>query len=176
MNDYPAMIAVVNHVEPVPRRIRGVLAGETVVDTIKALYVWEWSNYPQYFIPVEDVRKDVLIDEHRTHQTRVGGVQMHGVEVGEVRRDGAARLVTDSPVEGLNGTVRFRLGRARQLVRGGRAGLRPPAESLRACRRASLDAARANRAGRGRARRVRLAGHGVRDRTAHPLLRRPAPR
>ena len=48
MNDYPAMIAPVNHVEPVPRRIRAFLGGEKVLDTTRAFYVWEWPYYPQY--------------------------------------------------------------------------------------------------------------------------------
>ncbi len=107
MNDYPAMIARVNQVEPVPRRIRGVLGGETVVDTVRALYVWEWSNYPQYYIPVEDVRKGVLVDEEHLRQTRTGPVRVHGLQVGDVRRESVARVVIDSPVEGLNDTVRF---------------------------------------------------------------------
>lgn len=51
MNDYPMMIAPVNHVEPVPRRIRAFLAGEKVLDTTRALYAWEWLYYPQYYIP-----------------------------------------------------------------------------------------------------------------------------
>jgi uncharacterized protein (DUF427 family) len=107
MNDYPAMIAHVNQIEPVPRRIRGVLGGETVIDTVRALYVWEWRNYPQYYVPLEDVRRDVLVDEHRSQQTRRGLVQLHGLQVADIRRDGAARLLTDSPIERLNGTVRF---------------------------------------------------------------------
>ena len=60
MNDYPAAITGVNHVEPVPRRIRAVLAGEKVLDTTEALYVWEWPYYPQYYIPVTDVRRALL--------------------------------------------------------------------------------------------------------------------
>ena len=32
---------------------------------------------------------------------------MHGLHVGDVRRARAARVVTDSPIDGLNGTVRF---------------------------------------------------------------------
>jgi Domain of unknown function (DUF427) len=39
----------------VPRRIRASLAGETVLDTTRALYVWEWPYYPQYYILVADV-------------------------------------------------------------------------------------------------------------------------
>src|SRR5436305_151880 len=42
--DYPAMITPVNHVQPVPRRVRAVLAGQTVLDTTRALYVWEWPH------------------------------------------------------------------------------------------------------------------------------------
>jgi uncharacterized protein (DUF427 family) len=55
VNDYPAMITRANHVEPVPRRVRAVLAGETVLDSTKALYVWEWPYYPQFYIPAADV-------------------------------------------------------------------------------------------------------------------------
>ena len=91
MNDYPAMIATINQVEPVPRRIRGYLAGEKVLDTVQALYVWEWANYPQYYIPLADVRKDVLVDEQQVLQTRRGAVQLHGLQVGETRREGAAQ-------------------------------------------------------------------------------------
>ncbi len=106
-DDYPAMVARVNQVEPVPRRIRAFLGGELVVDTVRALYVWEWANYPQYYIPVEDVRTGALVDERHVQQTRRGPVQVHAVQVGDVRRAGAARLVADSPVASLNGTVRF---------------------------------------------------------------------
>ena len=55
MTDYPKMITPADHVEPVPRRIRAMLGGEVVLDTTAALYVWEWPNYPQYYIPVTDV-------------------------------------------------------------------------------------------------------------------------
>ena len=44
MNDYPASIVPVNHVAPVPRRIRAYLGAEKVLDTTRALYVWEWPH------------------------------------------------------------------------------------------------------------------------------------
>jgi uncharacterized protein (DUF427 family) len=47
MPDYPQVIVPVDHIEPVPRRIRAVLAGEVVLDTIRAQYVWESPNQPQ---------------------------------------------------------------------------------------------------------------------------------
>ena len=40
MNDHAAAVTAVNHVEPVPRRICAFLAGEKVLDTTGALYVW----------------------------------------------------------------------------------------------------------------------------------------
>ena len=107
MNDYPAMITPVNHVEPVPRRIRAFLAGEKVLDTTRALYVWEWPNYPQYYIPLADVRPDLLVTEGHTQQTGRGKVERHGLRAGQARRPRAARVVTESAIAGLCGTVRF---------------------------------------------------------------------
>jgi uncharacterized protein (DUF427 family) len=107
LNDYPAMIAAANHVEPVPRRIRAFLAGEKAFDTTRALYVWEWPNYPQYYIPLEDVRRDLLIPEGHSQHSRRGTFEAHTLRVGEVHRPGAARLLANSPVAGLGGTVRF---------------------------------------------------------------------
>jgi uncharacterized protein (DUF427 family) len=62
MTDYPKTIVPVGHVEPVPRRLRGTLAGATVFDTTRALYVWEWPPYPQYYVPLADVDPGVLSD------------------------------------------------------------------------------------------------------------------
>jgi uncharacterized protein (DUF427 family) len=52
---YPRSPVGVGHVEPSPRRLRGVLDGETILDTHAALYVWEHPHYPQYYVPVADV-------------------------------------------------------------------------------------------------------------------------
>ncbi len=107
VNDYPAMIVQVNHVEPVPRRVRAFLADETVFDTTRALYVWEWPNYPQYYIPLADVRPGLLIPEGHTQHSRRGEVDLHGLQVGDTHRPRAAKVLHDSPVGGLSGTVRF---------------------------------------------------------------------
>jgi uncharacterized protein (DUF427 family) len=86
MGDYPRLLVPVNHVEPVPRRIRATLDGQVVLDTTRARYVWERPNYPQYYIPVADVNTDLL---------------------GELVGNGAARVFGDDALEGLAGTVRF---------------------------------------------------------------------
>jgi uncharacterized protein (DUF427 family) len=107
MNGYPAMITEVNHVEPVPRRIRAFLAGQVVLDTARALYVWEWPYYPQYYIPAADVCPGVLVPEGHTQQTSRGKVELHGLRAGDTHRPRAAKLLAGSPIEGLSGTVRF---------------------------------------------------------------------
>jgi len=107
VNDYPAAIVPVNHVEPVPRRIRAYLGTEKVLDTTRALYVWEWPPYPQYYIPVDDVRRDLLVPEGHTQQTGRGLAELHGLRSGDVHRPRAARLITESEIGQLKGTVRF---------------------------------------------------------------------
>jgi uncharacterized protein (DUF427 family) len=107
VNDYPAAITTVNQVEPVPRRVRAVLAGQTVLDTTRALYVWEWPYYPQYYIPIADVRGELLVDEGQTRKSHRGTEELHALAVGGVDRAHAARVLRQSSVDGLAGTVRF---------------------------------------------------------------------
>jgi uncharacterized protein (DUF427 family) len=105
--DYPQMIVPVNHVEPVPRRLRATLGGVTVFDTTDALYVWEWPNYPQYYLPRADIRPEVLVDEQKSHTSRRGTVSSFGLSAGGVSHAGAARLHTGEVVPELADTVRF---------------------------------------------------------------------
>jgi uncharacterized protein (DUF427 family) len=107
VHDYPVMIARVNQVESVPRRIRAFLAGEIVFDTIRALYVWEKPYYPQYYIPVADVRPDRLVAENATRRSSRGLADLHGLRVGGAHRPHAAKVLRDSPIDRLSGTVRF---------------------------------------------------------------------
>jgi uncharacterized protein (DUF427 family) len=106
MQDYPQSIATVEQTEPVPRRIRATLGGMTVIDTTRALYLWEWPHYPQYYIPLEDISASALIDEQRTQRLSRGTVSVHGLRAGEVERPHCVRVFTDSPIEGLTGRAR----------------------------------------------------------------------
>jgi uncharacterized protein (DUF427 family) len=110
VNDYPAMIVPVNHVEPAPRRIRAYLGTEKVLDTTRAQYVWEWPYYPQYYVPLADVRADLLDPEGHTQQTARGTVEVRGLRAGTVHRPRAAKVLAESPIAGLSGTVRFDWG------------------------------------------------------------------
>jgi uncharacterized protein (DUF427 family) len=107
MTDYPASTTPVNHVEPVPRRIRAFVGGIPVLDTTAARYVWEWHGFPQYYVPLADVLPGALVDEERTEGSTRGTARVHGLRVGEVHRKGAAFVFDSSPIEGLSGTVRF---------------------------------------------------------------------
>jgi len=107
VNDYPAPAASLNQVERVPRRIRATLGGVTVIDTTAALYVWEWPYYPQFYIPLADVVPGVLVEEAGTVNTARGTVKPHGLRLGALARSRAAKLLVESPIAGLAGTVRF---------------------------------------------------------------------
>lgn len=110
MDDYPVMIAETNRVESVPRRIRAVLSGETVLDTTRALYVWEWPNYPQYYIPLADVRPGLLVAEGNEQHSPLGMVELHGLHAGTTQRPHAVRVLRQSSIAGLSGTARFEWG------------------------------------------------------------------
>jgi uncharacterized protein (DUF427 family) len=104
MRDYPQAITPVGHVEPVPRRVRAVLGGQTVLDTTAARYVWESPSYPQFYVPLDDVAADVLVDEDAEEDRPLGPARRHTLTAGGVEHPGAAWV----PVDGeLKDTVRF---------------------------------------------------------------------
>ena len=106
MNDYPGAIARVDQVEPVPRRIRAALGGRVVLDTTRAVYLWEWPPYPQYYVPLADVADGVLVDTGETEQHERGTARVHVVGAGsDAGSDvGRARVYDEGLVAG---RVRF---------------------------------------------------------------------
>ncbi|MFL6072260.1 MAG: DUF427 domain-containing protein [Mycobacteriales bacterium] len=107
MPDYPAPIAPTNHLEPCPRRVRGYLGGRPVFDTTRAVYVWEWPAYPQYYIPRADIDPAVLVDEEHPQKLSRGTAARYGLSTGDVSRSGALRVYGDDALEGLAGMARF---------------------------------------------------------------------
>jgi uncharacterized protein (DUF427 family) len=106
--DYPPPLPRVNHTAPVPRRIRAVLNRHIVVDTMSALYVWEWSRYPQYYLPIADVDPAVLVDEQHEQKLSRGTARRYGLRVSDVSHPAALRVYgDDATVEGLAGRARF---------------------------------------------------------------------
>ena len=106
MSNFPPALTALNDVAPVPRRIRGIKAGDTLVDTSRALYVWEWPHYPHYYFPHGDVAMDAFVpgDVITTPQ---GEARQLDLKTGAVEHRPAARLITTSPLAGVEGTVRI---------------------------------------------------------------------
>lgn len=106
--DYPAMIATIDRVERAPRRVRGIAGGRTVLDSVQAVYLWEWAGYPQYYVPLDDVDRSLLEDEHVAHAQPRGTAAEHALVLDGVRRAHAARVYGDDAIEGIRRTARFR--------------------------------------------------------------------
>jgi uncharacterized protein (DUF427 family) len=106
-HDYPAMIADIDHVEPVPRRVRAMVGTQVVLDTTRALYVWEWPYYPQFYIPMADVSPGVLVDEEHPQKLKRGTARRHALKAGSVERPAAARVYGADALPALIDHVRF---------------------------------------------------------------------
>ena len=46
--------------EPTPKRIRVTFGGETIVDSKRAVLMYETRHQPVYYFPMADVRMDLL--------------------------------------------------------------------------------------------------------------------
>ncbi|MGY1744827.1 DUF427 domain-containing protein [Blastococcus sp. SYSU D00695] len=100
MTAYPQPIVPAGSVEPVPRRVRAVLADRVVLDTSRARYGWEWPPYPQFHVPVADVDPAVLVDEGVDEDRPLGRARRHGLRAGSTDRPAAGWCYTDGPLAG----------------------------------------------------------------------------
>jgi uncharacterized protein (DUF427 family) len=105
--NYPRMITRLDHVERAPRRVRAFHDGQVVVDTTEALYVWEWANYPQYYVPRADVAEDLLRPDGRTEQSSRGTSLLYSFASAPSPAPTVARLLDDAVRSELAGTFRF---------------------------------------------------------------------
>lgn len=97
-------------VEPNHRRVRVFVAGVPVADTTRSLYLFETGHLPVYYVPVDDVRWDLLEPSTTTsHCPYKGDASYHHVVVGDERRvDAVGRY--EHPIEGcpdIGGHVAF---------------------------------------------------------------------
>ncbi|WP_067467096.1 DUF427 domain-containing protein [Actinomadura macra] len=92
-------------IEPGVRRVRAYLGGKLVADTTAPSLVWENSYYPTYYLPVDDVRAELVEDG----PGRDGGT-LYTVKVDGAQAPGAALRQVDSPVEELRDLVRLEWG------------------------------------------------------------------
>jgi uncharacterized protein (DUF427 family) len=94
-------------VEPGPKWIRGYLQGELVFDTRTPWLVWEVPYYPAYYIPVEEVRAELVPTGQTEHSPSRGTATLYDVRVAGETAPGAARRFADSPISELRDLVRF---------------------------------------------------------------------
>ena len=70
--------------EPSPRRVRAVFAGETIADSRRMMLLHESAHVPVYYFPLEDLRQDLLVEStHTTHCPHKGDAAYRSVRVGE---------------------------------------------------------------------------------------------
>jgi uncharacterized protein (DUF427 family) len=67
-----------------PRRVRAVLAGETVLDTERGALLHETGLLPVLYVPIDDVRQDLLTaTDHSTHCPFKGDASYWTLRVGD---------------------------------------------------------------------------------------------
>jgi uncharacterized protein (DUF427 family) len=70
--------------DPVPQRIRGLVGGETVVDSPSAKLLHATGHLPVYYFPEEDVRRDLLVEsDKRTMCPYKGEARYRSLQVGD---------------------------------------------------------------------------------------------
>lgn len=108
--DYPRPPAV----EPSGLRVRVVVDGVTIADTVQAYRVLETSHPPGWYLPPEDVRMDLLkTSDRQTACEFKGGAAYFDIEAGKLpRRDAAWNYPRPLPgYEAIAGYIAFYPGR-----------------------------------------------------------------
>ena len=84
---------------PLPRRVRGELGGEVVIDTEGAFLLHETGLKPQLYVPLRDVRAEALTrTDHTTHCPFKGDASYRSVAAGDRVAENAL-WVYDEPLE-----------------------------------------------------------------------------
>ena len=87
--------AVPVRLEPNHRRIRVFVDGVAVADTTRSIYVFEKDHLPVYYLPLDDLRADLLEHtDHSTHCPRKGDAEYWTIVV--PRSDGTTRRIENA--------------------------------------------------------------------------------
>jgi uncharacterized protein (DUF427 family) len=94
-------------VERSQKRVRVYLAGELVADSREPRLVWEVPYFPTYYLPVADVRAELVPTGSVEHSPSRGDAELYDVKVASATAAGAARRFPHSPIEELRDMVRL---------------------------------------------------------------------
>ncbi len=97
-------------VERSPKRVRVLLGGEVVADTLGALLVWENPYYPVYYIPASDVRAELVPAgpvPAGTRPAHFGEGELFTVKAATASAEHAARRYPHSTADQLRDAIRF---------------------------------------------------------------------
>ncbi|MCO0638139.1 DUF427 domain-containing protein, partial [Lutimaribacter sp. EGI FJ00014] len=92
--------------EPSPKRIRAIIDGETIADSLKAVLLLEKGHLPVYYFPRDDVRLDLLERSgHSTHCPHKGDASYWHAKAGDSFIENAAwgyeePIPESRPIEG----------------------------------------------------------------------------
>jgi uncharacterized protein (DUF427 family) len=89
------------------KRVRAYLAGELVADTRSPLLVWEVPYYPAYYIPVDDLRAELVDTGNSAHSPSRGDAGVFDVKTSRTTAPAAAERFDESPIDALRGHVRL---------------------------------------------------------------------
>jgi uncharacterized protein (DUF427 family) len=65
------------YLEPSPRRIRGLLGDEVVVDSTRVWLLLEHRRLPRYYFPEADIRRGLLVANGRSSRSQLKGETRH---------------------------------------------------------------------------------------------------
>jgi uncharacterized protein (DUF427 family) len=95
-------------IETGTKRVRVYFGGRLVADTARPMLVWEVPHYPAYYVPVRDVRTELLeADGGVQHSPSRGDGRTFTVRAGDRNAQRAAVQFADSPIEELRDLIRF---------------------------------------------------------------------
>ena len=93
------------------KRVRPILAGQVVADTIQPILVWEVPYFPTYYVPATDVRATLVPAGAGERSPSRGQAELFDVKVttatATATATAAARQYRDSPIELLRDAIRL---------------------------------------------------------------------
>jgi uncharacterized protein (DUF427 family) len=92
------------------KRVRCLFDGEVVADTRTPWLVWELPYYPAYYVPLDDVRAELVETGETDGSPSRGKAVLYDVKVGAAVAPSSARRYSESPIPELRSLVRFDWG------------------------------------------------------------------